>query len=168
MGGPSFTILTGKLYVWASGFDSLNLAQQLQCSEVAKAALEGGRTVLRFGSGAMPLTGLALGQGVRDEIVPVKLSLAEAGFPLFSCPIVCTTGRVPGLPGELGYFGDADSRRSRKWIFSLNLSLEFWRDLLRLPPIRGCRPAVFRLTSTANKVAVRSRIYREIKKQGGV
>jgi hypothetical protein len=167
VGEPSFTILTGKLYIWAAGFDFLNLAQQLQCSDFAKEALERGRTVIRIGSGAMPIVGLSLGQGVKDEIVPVKLSIAEAGFPLFSCPIVCTTGRVPGLPGELGYFGDANSRRSRKWIFSMNLPLEFWRDLLRLPPIRGGRPAVFRITSTANKVATRSRIYREIK-QGGV
>jgi hypothetical protein len=165
LGGPSYSILTGRLYVWVEGFDSLKLASQFSCTRLAQAALSRGCTVVEVEGRTLPLMGLAIGRGAREELVPVKMAVEESNYPLFSCAIVCTNGRVAGIPGELGYFGAVHSRRSRRWVFSFNKELGFWRQHLRLSKIWGMGAATFRPTNPGDKIKTRTAIYKEIQAQ---
>ena len=158
----SYTIVSGSMFVWVSDFELLNLAQQNDVVLQAKSALQSGLTVVSKPTPA-PLFGVALGKGSRDSITPVKMKLDTHGYPLFSCPVVCTTGRVPGLPGQLGYVGEPYRSRSRKWIFSFNKPISEWRRELRLPEVWDVRPATFRTTSSRGSDAMRTQIYREIR-----
>ena len=162
----SYTILSGKIYIWAQGWEELQLAHQLQSVKLANDALAAKRLTVVRGETSSKLIGLAMGKGHQPQ-TPVKLQLPYSGSPLFSCPMVCTTGRVEGLPGQLGYFGANASRlRSRSWIFSVNKPLSEWRRALRLPEVRDVRDGVFRLTTSGNKTQVRTQIYREIRDGG--
>jgi hypothetical protein len=165
LGCPAYSILTGRLYVWVEDFDSLKIASQFSCVRLAQSALSRGCTVIEIEDRVLPLVGLAVGRGAREELVPVKMSVEESNYPLFSCSIVCTNGRVAGIPGELGYFGDVYSSRSRRWVFSFNKELGFWRQHLRLPKIWGMGAATFRLTSPGDKIKTRTEIYKEIQAQ---
>ena len=155
-------LLTGKLYVWAEGFDGLNIAQQLSCGKLAQKALSAGKVVMNVAGTVVPLIGLAVGKGSAEELTPVKLELNHASYPLFTCPIVCTTGRVKGLPGNLGHFGAERGRRSQKWVFSFNKELDYWRHQLRLPPILNLGAATFRITNSADKIKTRTEMYKEL------
>ena len=162
----SYTILSGRMYIWEEGHEELLLAEQLKSVSLANSALKSRRLTVRRAGSASKLIGLAIGRGHTD-LLPVNLYIKGTGTPLFSCPIVCTTGRVVGLPGELGYFGAKTSRlRHRSWLFSVQRSLTDWRRDLRLPEIWGIREGVFRLTTTSGSRDTRTQIFREIRDGG--
>ncbi len=161
----SFTILTGKMYVWEEGHDNLLLAQQSQSVYEVNQSLSKGKLTVCREQKSLSILGLAMGKG-SEPLDPIKLRIPDTGLPLFSCPIVCTTGRVQGLPGELGYFGPKNQPRSRCWIFSVNRELLKWQRALRLPMLWGVQPAVFRLAKSRTLRDVRTQIYREIRDGG--
>ena len=162
----SFSILSGTLYVWEEGWEHLQLAQQMESVKLVNLALQAGRLTTLRGETCANIIGLAIGKGHSSKL-PVKLNLRHSGYPLFSCPVVCTTGRVRGLPGQLGYFGSSTTRiRNQSWIFSVNKPLSEWRRTLRLPEIWGEREGVFRLTTSNNKRQVRTQIFKEIRDGG--
>lgn len=161
----SFTILTGKLFIWEEDRELLQLAEQMSSVARANSALQANRLTSLRGEESVKLIGLAMGKGTK-EVTPVRLKLNRAGFPLFSCPVVVTTGRVEGLPGTLGYIGAKANPRYRAWIFSVSRPLISWRRQLGLAEIWGERPAVFRLAKQRNLRELRTQVYREIRDGG--
>ena len=160
MGRRRFTIVTGSMYVWVEGHDKLPEAMQHTVARDVAIALNQGRNLVELNGELKELHGVALGQGARGEVPPVRLHVDPYGYPIAVVKCVSTIARVQGVPCYFGYLNDS-VKYSRQWVVIIG-EPEYWRWSLGLPPIKHLQPAIVRFCSGAGARGLRDRIYKEV------